>query len=91
MRLFFANCREVQNREICEGILHGLSQIICTQINATLNQVVSVEMKKHVMPFIANKLDATKAQIQADVAQKLTVSDHVIKENIANICKSRVI
>lgn len=47
-------------------------------------------MKKHVLPIIASKLDATKSQIQADIAQKLSISDHVIKENISNICKSRV-
>lgn len=83
--------REAQNREICESIVHGLSQIICTQINANLSQIVSAEMKKHVLPIIASKLDAIKSQIQADIAQKITMSDHVIKENILNICKSRVI
>lgn len=71
--------------------MHGLSQIICTQINVSLNQVVTTEMKKHVLPIIASKLDATKSQIQADIAQKISISDHVIKENISNICKSRVI
>lgn len=80
----------MQNREICESIVHGLSQVICSQINVTLNQTVSAEMKKLVLPVIAAKLDATKVQIQADIAQKISISDHVIKENIANICKSRV-
>lgn len=57
----------------------------------SLNQIVSAEMKKHVLPIIASKMDATKSQIQADIAQKISVSDLLIKENISNICKSRVI
>lgn len=89
--LISAHYREAQNREICESIVHGLSQIICTQLTVNLNQVVSAEMKKNVLPSITGKLDAIKAQIQVDVAQKIAMSDHVIKENILNICKSRVI
>lgn len=55
-----------------------------------LSQVLVTEVQKHLLPMVAAKLDSLKAQIQADVGQKISISDVVIKENIANICKSKV-
>lgn len=82
--------KENQTREIRESILHGVPPIICSNLSGQLSKVLMNEFKSILFPAINSKLDAIKSQIQTDVAQKLAVSDHVIKENILSICKSKV-
>lgn len=67
-----------------------MAPVLCNQIGIQLSQVLVTEVQKHLLPMVAAKLDTLKSQIQADVAQKISITDAVIKENIANICKSKV-
>lgn len=59
-------------------------------MSGQLSNTIINEVQKHVMPIIAGKLEGIKTQIQSDIAQKITVTDHVIKENITNICRNKV-
>lgn len=79
----------MQNREIRE-FLFGITPVLCNQLSGQISQILVNEVQKHLLPIVGAKLDAIKAQLQTDIAQKLTITDHVIKENIANICKSKV-
>lgn len=63
---------------------------MCNQLSGQLTQIFVNEIQKHVLPVVGARLDGIKAQIQAEIAQKLSITDKVIKENIANICKSKV-
>lgn len=68
----------------------GLAPMICNQLSGQFSQILVNEIQKHLLPLVAAKLDATKAQIQTEIAQKITITDRVIKENISNICRSKV-
>lgn len=68
----------------------GLSPVICSQLSGQLAQVFVTEIQKHLLPVVGARLDGIKAQIQVEIAQKLSLTDKVIKENISNICKSKV-
>lgn len=59
-------------------------------MSGQLSNTITNEIQKHVMPIIAGKLEGIKTNIQSDIAQKITITDHVIKENIAHICRSKV-
>lgn len=77
---------DTQNRELHDSITRSITQTVCTQVSA----VVISELQKHVLPIVAGKLEGIKTQIQSDIAQKITITDRVIKENISNICRSKV-
>lgn len=79
-------CSDVQNRELRDSITRAVTQTVCSQLSA----VLIAEIQKHVLPIVAAKLEGIKTQIQSDIAQKITITDHVIKENISNICRSKV-
>lgn len=64
--------------------------MLCNQLSGQLAQVFVNEIQKHVLPVVGARLDGIKAQIQNEIAQKLSITDRVIKENIVNICKSKV-
>lgn len=63
----------------------AVTQTVCNQLSG----VIIAEIQKHVLPIVAGKLEGIKTQIQSDIAQKITITDHVIKENIANICRGK--
>lgn len=82
--------RDSQIREIRDNLVIGLGPVLCNQLSGQLAQVFLTEIQKHLLPVIGARLDGMKAQIQAEIAQKLSITDKVIKENISNICKSKV-
>lgn len=47
-------------------------------------------MQRQVMPMLIAKVDGMQQQIQLDVAQKLTSFEILLKENISQVCKSKV-
>lgn len=68
-----------------DSVTRAVIQTVCNQLSA----VLITEIQKHVLPIVAGKLEGIKTQIQSDIAQKITITDHVIKENISNICRSK--
>lgn len=68
----------------------NLAPVMCNQLSNQLAQIFVSEIQKHLLPVVGARLDGIKTQIQAEVAQKLSITDKVIKENILNICKSKV-
>lgn len=77
---------DAQNRELRESI----TKVVCTDLTERLTNILVNSIQKHVLPIVAGKLEGIKTQIQSDISQKITITDHVIKENITNICKSPV-
>lgn len=82
--------RDNQIREIRESLVIGLAPVMCNQLSGQLTQIFITEIQKHLLPVVGARLDGIKVQIQAEIAQKLSITDKVIKENIVNICKSKV-
>lgn len=82
--------RDNQIREIRDSLVLSLGPMLCNQLSGQLTQVFVTEIQKHVLPVIGARLDGIKGQIQNEIAQKLSITDRVIKENIVNICKSKV-
>lgn len=81
---------DAQLREIRETMFMQMAPALCTQITAQLSQVLLTEIQKSLYPIVSTKLDAMKAQVQNEIAQKMTVTDRIVKENIANMCRSKV-
>ncbi|XP_031617309.1 enhancer of mRNA-decapping protein 4 homolog isoform X2 [Contarinia nasturtii] len=78
-----------RDNQVRENIVMGLGPVLCNQLSSQLAQVFVTEIQKHLLPVVGARLDGIKAQIQSEIAQKLTITDKVIKENISNICKSK--
>ncbi|XP_055296288.1 enhancer of mRNA-decapping protein 4 homolog isoform X3 [Sitodiplosis mosellana] len=85
----FLMARDNQIRDIRDNLVIGLGPVLCNQLSGQLAQLFVNEIQKHLLPVVGARLDGIKAQIQAEIAQKLTITDKVIKENISNICNSK--
>lgn len=83
-------CSDTQLREIRENLCMTLVPALCNQLSIQLTQILLTEIQKSLFPIISAKLDAMKAQVHSEIAQKLTITDRVLKENISNMCRSKV-
>lgn len=88
--LFQSIHRDNQIRDIRDNMVLNLAPVLCNQLSNQLAQIFVSEIQKHLLPVVGARLDGIKTQIQVEVAQKLSITDKVIKENISNICKSKV-
>uniref|UniRef100_A0A1A9WBH7 Ge1_WD40 domain-containing protein n=1 Tax=Glossina brevipalpis TaxID=37001 RepID=A0A1A9WBH7_9MUSC len=82
--------RDAQNRELRESIVQIMNQYILTQFGEIVSKVMAIEAQRQLVPMLSTKLDALQHQIQVDVGQKLNAFDAVLKDNIAQACKSKV-
>lgn len=51
--------------------------------------MVANEIQKHILPQILNCLEPLKRQLHAEMTQKLTTTDHLLKENIMKLVHSK--
>lgn len=86
----FCICRDVQNRELRDSIMQIMNRYVLTQFGEMMSKVMALETQRQLAPMLAAKLDNMQQQIQLNVAQKLSAFDLMIKENIAQACKSKV-
>lgn len=63
---------------------------MCGQLTERLAGVLLKDLNRNVVSTIAGKMDSIKAQMQADVAQKLVSSDQLLRENISKACSNKV-
>lgn len=56
-----------------------------------VGNVLNMELQRQILPRVNAKMDQLQAQIQVEIVQKLSVFDKTVKENIAQVCKSKVI
>lgn len=56
-----------------------------------VGNVLNMELQRQILPRVNAKMDQLQAQMQVEIVQKLSVFDKTVKENIAQVCKSKVI
>ncbi|XP_065357524.1 enhancer of mRNA-decapping protein 4 homolog [Calliphora vicina] len=83
--------KDVQNRELRDSIMQIMNRYVLTQFGEMMSKVMALETQRQLAPMLAAKLDNMQQQIQLNVAQKLSAFDLMIKENIAQACKSKTI
>jgi len=55
-----------------------------------IGNVLNMELQRQLLPRVNAKMDQLQAQMQVEIVQKLSGFDKAVKENIAQVCKSKV-
>lgn len=55
-----------------------------------IGNVLNMELQRQLLPRVNAKMDQLQNQMQLEMVQKLNVFDKTVKENIAQVCKSKV-
>ncbi|XP_006822030.2 enhancer of mRNA-decapping protein 4-like [Saccoglossus kowalevskii] len=81
--------RQSMDKQKQEKLLETVSQTLSTTITQKLEKTVRAEMKNCVLPAVNRVVDPLKDQLHQTVAQKLTATDALMKENIGKLVRAR--
>ncbi|KAH8335925.1 hypothetical protein KR074_007164 [Drosophila pseudoananassae] len=85
----FLAAREIQNRDLRDSVLQMLNQYVMNHFTDIIGNVLNMELQRQIVPRVNAKMDQLQAQMQVEIVQKLSVFDKTVKENIAQVCKSK--
>ncbi|KAK3581118.1 hypothetical protein CHS0354_033911 [Potamilus streckersoni] len=72
-----------------DQLYNTVTQTINTALSSSLEKVVQREMRQNILPGVTKSLEPVKEQIHLEMAQKLTATDSLLKDNIAKMVRSR--
>lgn len=72
-----------------EELVNTLWQAVDTTLRKNLELAVKSEMKNHVLPAMMQSIDSVKNELTREVAQKLTASDAILKDNLTKLIRNR--
>eukprot|EP00057_Strongylocentrotus_purpuratus_P031363 XP_784386.4 PREDICTED: enhancer of mRNA-decapping protein 4 [Strongylocentrotus purpuratus] len=72
-----------------ERLLETVSQTLKQQVTSRLDKTVRLEIESKVIPELNKVLGPVTEQLNTSIAQKLTATDQLMKENIHKLVKSK--
>ena len=81
--------REDSERKRQEVLMSAISQTVGNLVSTKLNDIVTSEIKSNVIPTVVASLEPMKHQLHIEMTQKLTSTDHLLKENISKLVHSK--
>ncbi|XP_041375558.1 enhancer of mRNA-decapping protein 4-like isoform X2 [Gigantopelta aegis] len=79
-----------QKQRVDEERLHtSIAQSIQLSVSQNLERTVQEEIKRTVGPCITKTMEPLREQLHQDLAQKLTATDSLLKDNIGKMVRSR--
>ncbi|XP_068150298.1 enhancer of mRNA-decapping protein 4 homolog [Drosophila tropicalis] len=85
----FLQARDSQNLELRESVLQVLNQYVMNHFTDIVGNFLNLELQRQIVPRVNAKMDQLQNQMQVEIVQKLNVFDKTVKENIAQVCKSK--
>lgn len=71
-----------------EAIVSGISQSVNNIVSAKLEDIIQTEILNTIVPAILNQMEDLQRQIHIELTQKLSATDHLLKENILKLVNS---
>ncbi|KAI8504482.1 enhancer of mRNA decapping 4 [Branchiostoma belcheri] len=81
--------RQDLDKQKQERLLSTVSQTLNSSITSKLEKCVKQEVKNSVLPAVTKSLDPVKDQLNVTMAQKLTATDSLMKENISKLVRAK--
>ncbi|KAK6618943.1 hypothetical protein RUM44_003324 [Polyplax serrata] len=81
--------RESKERDRHEKLISVMTQAVNNLVTTKFEEIMSNEIKDIILPAMLNDMDQIKRQLHIEMAQKLTATDHLLKENISKLVNSK--
>lgn len=72
-----------------EALMSAISQAVGNLVTAKLEDIVTAEIKNNIVPALISTMEPLKHQLHIEMTQKLTSTDHLLKENITKLVHSK--
>ncbi|XP_054281595.1 enhancer of mRNA-decapping protein 4 [Macrosteles quadrilineatus] len=77
------------NTQQHEALAANISQSVISFLSTQFLDSVNKEITKTVVPTVMNQMEALKHQVHIELTQKLSTTDHLLKENISKLVHSK--
>lgn len=78
-----------ENKHQQESLAAAVSQSVINFLSTKFADSVNNEVSKTVGPIVMSQMDSLKHQIHVELSQKLSTTDHLLKENITKLVHSK--
>ncbi|XP_046677270.1 enhancer of mRNA-decapping protein 4-like, partial [Homalodisca vitripennis] len=78
-----------ENKHQQEALASAVSQSVINFLNSKVFESVNKEISSTVVPAVNNQIESLKHQIHVEIDQKLSATDHLLKENITKLVHSK--
>lgn len=82
--------RDSKERDRQEKLMSAVSQAVGNLVTAKLEEIVSTEIKKNILPAVLSDMEQLKHKMHVEMTQKLSATDHLLKDNISKLVNSKV-
>ncbi|XP_039279789.1 enhancer of mRNA-decapping protein 4 isoform X2 [Nilaparvata lugens] len=82
-------CTKEDNKKNQESSISAISQAINNLISSKLDDIVASEISNSILPVIVETMENLKQNLHIDMTQKLSATDHLLKENINKMVSSK--
>lgn len=72
-----------------EALLSAISQTVDNLIHTKLDDIVTSEINANILPAIIESMESLKQDLHVEMTQKLSATDHLLKENISKLINSK--
>lgn len=69
--------------------MHAVTQVVGGQVSERVTVMLMAELQQRIVPLIVSRLDQIKNQVQTDVANRLSICDQLLRDNIAKACANK--
>lgn len=80
---------EAREKQRQDRLQQTLVQTLQSSISTNVEAQVKAEMRTNVLPAVTRSLEPVKEQLHQELAQKLTATDALLKDNIGKMVRSR--
>lgn len=87
----YVNIQKSVEQEHIENLIASTTQILTKQITEKLQLIIGHDIKNIVLPSIMNTFESLKHQLFVEYTQKLTNTDHLLKDNISKLVTSKAV
>ncbi|XP_075211896.1 enhancer of mRNA-decapping protein 4 homolog Ge-1 isoform X2 [Lycorma delicatula] len=72
-----------------EALLSAISQTVDNIIATKLDHIVTSEINSNILPAVVESMENLKQELHIEMTQKLSATDHLLKENISKLVNSK--
>ncbi|RZF41112.1 hypothetical protein LSTR_LSTR002744 [Laodelphax striatellus] len=84
-------CTKEDNKQNQESSISAISQAMSNLISSKLDDIVASEISNSILPVIVETMDHLKHNLHLDMTEKLSATDHLLKENINKLVNSKAV
>ncbi|XP_063229999.1 enhancer of mRNA-decapping protein 4 isoform X2 [Bacillus rossius redtenbacheri] len=83
--------KEDKERKRQEALMSAISQSVGNLVTTKLDEIVMSEINSTILPGVVDVMESLKQELHSQMSQKLATTDHLLKENIANLVNSKAV